>query len=89
MGGGEVDPTTGDFVFEVNEAFLIENGELTLPVRGATLAGNGPEVLFKIDRLGNDLGFGVGSCGKDGQSVAVSDAQPTMRITELVVGGTE
>jgi TldD protein len=89
MGGGEVDPTTGDFVFEVNEAFIIERGELTRPVRGATLAGNGPEVLFKIDRLGNDLGFGLGSCGKDGQSVAVSDAQPTMRISELIVGGTD
>lgn len=88
MGGGEVDPMTGDFVFEVNEAFLIEGGSLGPMVRGATLAGNGPKALQKIDRIGNDLGFGIGTCGKDGQSVAVSDAQPTLRISSLVVGGT-
>ncbi len=87
MGGGEVNPVTGDFVFEVVEGYLIENGEVGEPVRGATLVGNGPEVLRIIDMVGRDLGFGIGTCGKDGQGVPVSDAQPTLRIPELVVGG--
>ncbi|MBX6422526.1 TldD/PmbA family protein [Thermosulfurimonas sp. F29] len=87
MGGGEVNPVTGDFVFEVTEGYLIEDGEVGEPVRGATLVGNGPEVLRIIDMVGRDLGFGIGTCGKDGQGVPVSDAQPTLRIPELIVGG--
>lgn len=88
MGGGQVNTTNGDFVFEVQEAYIIENGEIKYPVRGATLSGNGPEALNNIDRVGNDLGFGIGTCGKDGQGAPVSDAQPTIRIKSLTVGGT-
>ncbi|MDK2882364.1 MAG: TldD protein [Bacillota bacterium] len=87
MGGGQVNPTTGDFVFEVAEGYLIERGKITVPVRGATLSGNGPQALMAVDLVGNDLGFAIGTCGKDGQGVPVSDAQPTIRIPELVVGG--
>lgn len=88
MGGGQVNTTTGDFVFDVAEGYLIRNGEVGPMVRGATLTGNGPEVLRIIEAVGNDLGFTIGTCGKDGQGVPVSDAQPTIRIKELVVGGT-
>ncbi|TYO95650.1 TldD/PmbA family protein [Desulfallas thermosapovorans] len=88
MGGGQVNTTTGDFVFDVAEGYLIENGEVGPMVRGATLTGNGPEVLRIIEAVGGDLGFTIGTCGKDGQGVPVSDAQPTIRIKELVVGGT-
>ncbi|NLB52831.1 MAG: TldD/PmbA family protein [Syntrophomonadaceae bacterium] len=88
MGGGQVNTTNGDFVFDVQEAYIIEDGEVKHPVRGATLTGNGPEVLKNIDRMGKDLGFGIGTCGKDGQGVPVSDAQPTIRIKQLTVGGT-
>jgi len=87
MGGGQVNTVNGDFVFEVSEGYLIENGEIGEPVRGATLTGNGPELLKTIDMVGNDLGFAIGTCGKDGQGVPVSDAQPTLRIPEIVVGG--
>ncbi len=87
MGGGQVNTVNGDFVFEVSEGYLIENGKIGEPVRGATLTGNGPEVLKNIDIVGNDLGFSIGTCGKDGQGVPVSDAQPTLRITSLTVGG--
>ncbi|MCK6551946.1 TldD/PmbA family protein [Myxococcota bacterium] len=87
MGGGEVDTVTGQFVFEVNEAFLIEDGALGAPVRGATLAGDAAEVLASIDRVGRDLGFGIGTCGKDGQDVSIADAEPTIRVPSLVVGG--
>lgn len=87
MGGGQVNTATGDFVFDVSEGWLIENGKLTAPVRGATLTGNGPEVLRIIDMVGGDLGWGIGTCGKDGQGVPVSDAQPTIRIPEIIVGG--
>lgn len=87
MGGGQVNTATGDFVFEVSEGYLIEDGKLTRPVKGATLTGNGPEVLMTIDRVGSDLGYSIGTCGKDGQGVAVADAQPTIRIPSLVVGG--
>lgn len=87
MGGGQVDTVSGNFVFEVSEGYKIENGEMAEPVRGAVLTGNGPEVLRIIDRVGNDLGFAIGTCGKDGQGVPVSDAQPTLRIPEIVVGG--
>lgn len=88
MGGGQVNTTNGDFVFEVQEGYIIENGDIKFPVRGATLTGNGPEVLNNIDRVGSDLGFAIGVCGKDGQGVPVSDAQPTIRIRELTIGGT-
>jgi TldD protein len=87
MGGGQVNTVTGDFVFEVTEGYLIENGKLGEPVRNATLTGNGPEVMAKIDMVGSDLGFGMGTCGKEGQGVPVTDAQPTLRIPEITVGG--
>jgi TldD protein len=89
MGGGQVNTVNGEFVFEVTEGYLIEGGEAAYPVRGATLIGSGPEVLRTIDRVGSDLGFALGTCGKDGQGVPVSDAQPTLRIPELTVGGTD
>ena len=87
MGGGQVNTVNGDFVFEVAEGYLIENGRRGAPVRGATLTGNGPDVLKRIDLVGSDLGFAIGTCGKDGQGVPVADAQPTLRIPEIVVGG--
>ena len=87
MGGGEVNPLTGDFVFEVREGYFIEKGEVAYPVKGATLVGNGPKVLEIIDMVGDDLCFEAGICGKDGQSVPVSDGQPTIRIPEITVGG--
>ncbi len=87
MGGGQVNTVNGDFVFEVSEGYLIEKGRIGEPVRGATLTGSGPEVIKIIDMVAADLGFGIGTCGKDGQGVPVSDAQPTLRIPEIVVGG--
>jgi TldD protein len=87
MGGGQVNTVTGDFVFEVQEGYLIENGAIGDPVRGATLIGNGPEILKAIDAVASDLGFSVGTCGKDSQGVPVSDGMPTLRIPEMVVGG--
>jgi len=87
MGGGEVNPLTGDFVFEVREGYYVEGGEVLFPVKGATLVGNGPKVLEIIDLVGDDLNFDPGTCGKDGQGVPVSDGQPTLRIPELTVGG--
>ena len=80
MGGGQVNTVTGDFMFEVAEGYRIEGGRRGEPVRGATIAGNGPEILSMIDRVGSDLGFGIGTCGKDGQGVPVGDAQPTLSI---------
>jgi len=87
MGGGQVDTVSGDFVFEVNEGYLIEKGKMTRPIRGATLIGNGPKVLQGIDMVGSDLGYQVGTCGKDGQTAPVADAQPTLRIQQIIVGG--
>ncbi len=87
MGGGQVNTVNGDFVFEVSEGYLIENGKVGEPVRGATLTGSGPKVLMTIDMVGSDLGFSIGTCGKDGQGSPVSDAQPTLRIPEITVGG--
>ncbi len=87
MGGGQVNTVTGDFVFAVTEGYLIRDGKIGEPIRGATLVGNGPKVLLDVDRLGNDLGFATGTCGKDGQGAPVTDAQPTMRIPEITVGG--
>lgn len=89
MGGGQVNPVTGDFVFEVEEGYLLENGRIKTMVRGASLLGNGPQVLKSIDLVGSDHGWGVGTCGKDGQGVPVSDAQPTIRIPKLLIGGQE
>ncbi len=87
MGGGQVNTVTGEFVFEVSEGYLLEKGIIGEAVRGATLIGNGPEVLMSIDMVGNDMGFAIGTCGKDAQGVPVSDAMPTVRIPEMVVGG--
>ena len=90
FGGGQVDITSGKFVFSASEAYLIENGKLTAPVKGATLIGNGPDVLTRVSMVGNDLQLdtGVGTCGKEGQSVPVGVGQPTLRIDALTVGGT-
>lgn len=90
FGGGQVDITSGKFVFSANEAYLIEKGKVTTPVKGAMLIGDGPEVLSQISMVGTDLELdrGVGTCGKDGQSVPVGVGQPTLRIDELTVGGT-
>jgi TldD protein len=88
LGGGQVDTATGDFVFGMTEAYLIENGEITAPVRAANLIGNGPETLRLIDAVGNDFGTWPGTCGKLGQGVPVSAGQPTLRVAELTVGGT-
>jgi TldD protein len=87
MGGGQVNTINGDFVFEVSEGYRIENGRIGEPVRGATLTGNGPEVLMQIDCVGSDLGYAIGTCGKDGQGAPVADAQPTIRIPEMTIGG--
>ena len=90
FGGGQVDITSGKFVFSTSEAYWIENGRVTRPVKGATLIGNGPEVLTQVSMVGNDLKLdaGVGTCGKDGQSVPVGVGQPTLKIEALTVGGT-
>jgi TldD protein len=89
FGGGQVDITSGKFVFSTAEAYLIENGRVTQPVKGATLIGCGPDVLHRVSLIGNDLALdpGVGTCGKDGQGVPVGVGQPTLRINELTVGG--
>ena len=87
MGGGQVNTVTGDFVFDVQEGYLIRNGKKDELVRGATLTGNGPQILRSIDMAGTDLGFSIGTCGKDAQGVPVTDAMPTVRISEMVVGG--
>jgi TldD protein len=90
FGGGQVDITSGKFVFSASEAYMIENGKLGAPVKGATLIGNGPDVLTRVSMIGNDLKLdtGVGVCGKDGQSVPVGVGQPTLRVNGLTVGGT-
>jgi TldD protein len=89
LGGGQVNTATGDFVFGMTEAYLIEDGQITDPIREGNLIGNGPEVLQRIDALGNDFEFGPpGTCGKDGQGVPVGDGVPTLRVTSLTVGGT-
>jgi TldD protein len=87
--GGQVEPATGNFVFGLSEGYLIENGKPTTPLKGATLLGNSLEVLGRIDAVGNDLAFKSGFCGKDGQQVPVGTGQPTVRISELTVGGTD
>jgi TldD protein len=88
LGGGQVNPATGDFVFGVTEAYLIEKGEITRPIRAAQLIGNGPDVLRMVDAVGNDFETWTGMCGKQGQSVPVSSGQPTVLVREMTVGGT-
>ena len=91
FGGGQVDITNGKFVFSATEAYLIEDGKITAPVKGATLIGNGPDALTRVSMVGNDLELdeGIGTCGKDGQSVPVGVGMPTVRIDEMTVGGTQ
>ncbi len=91
FGGGQVDITSGKFVFSASEAYLIEHGEITQPVKGATLIGNGPDVLTRVSMVGNDLALdeGIGTCGKEGQSVPVGVGQPSLKIDGLTVGGTK
>lgn len=89
MGGGQVDPVTGDYVFGVSEGYIIANGKIGQPVRGAILIGNGPKTLQTIDLVANDLSFEDGTCGKDGQEAPVTTGCPTFRIAELTLGGTE
>jgi TldD protein len=90
FGGGQVDITSGKFVFSASEAYLIENGRVTTPVKGATLIGNGPDALLKVEMVGNDPGLdpGIGTCGKNGQGVPVGVGQPTLKLSSLTVGGT-
>lgn len=88
IGGGQVNTVNGDFVFEVNECYMVENGKKGEPIRGATLIGNGPEVLKNITKVGSDFGYAIGTCGKDGQGVPVADAQPTILVEDMTVGGT-
>jgi TldD protein len=90
FGGGQVDITNGKFTFSASEAYLIEDGKVTCPVKGATLIGSGADVLKRVSMIGNDLKLdeGVGVCGKDGQSVPVGVGQPTLRIDSMTVGGT-
>jgi TldD protein len=90
FGGGQVDITNGKFVFSASEAYLIENGKVTQPVKGATIIGNGPDALTRVSMIGNDMRMdsGVGTCGKEGQSVPVGVGQPTLKIDGLTVGGT-
>jgi TldD protein len=90
FGGGQVDITSGKFVFSASEAYLIENGKIGRPVKGAMLIGDGPDVLGRISMVGSDLKLdkGVGTCGKEGQSVPVGVGQPTLKIDEITVGGT-
>jgi TldD protein len=91
FGGGQVDTTSGNFVFNATEAYLIENGKITKPVKGVTLMGNGPDAMMKIDMVGNDLELdkGIGSCGKAGQWVPVGVGQPTVKMRGIKVGGTK
>jgi TldD protein len=90
FGGGQVDITSGKFVFSASEAFWVEKGKILYPVKGATLIGNGPEAMQRVSMIGRDLALdaGVGVCGKEGQSVPVGVGQPTLRIDGLTVGGT-
>ena len=90
FGGGQVDITSGKFVFSASEAYLIEDGRVTAPVKGATLIGNGPDSLTKVEMIGDDMALdaGIGTCGKNGQGVPVGVGQPTLKIAGLTVGGT-
>jgi TldD protein len=90
FGGGQVDITNGKFVFSASQAYMIEKGKITRPIKGATIIGNGPDVLTRVTMVGNDMALdsGIGTCGKDGQSVPVGVGQPTIRIDDITVGGT-
>jgi TldD protein len=90
FGGGQVDITSGKFVFSASEAYLIEHGRVTAPVKGATLIGNGPDALTRVTMVGKDLALdpGIGTCGKNGQGVPVGVGQPTLKLSGLTVGGT-
>jgi TldD protein len=90
FGGGQVDITSGKYVFSASEAYLVENGKIGAPVKGATLIGNGPDALTKVTMVGNDMELdpGIGTCGKDGQSVPVGVGQPTLKLSAITVGGT-
>ncbi|MAL63506.1 MAG: metalloprotease TldD, partial [Alphaproteobacteria bacterium] len=90
FGGGQVDITSGKFVFSASEAYMIEDGKIGAPVKGATIIGNGPDVLTRVKMVGNDLKLdpGVGTCGKDGQGVPVGVGQPTLLVENLTIGGT-
>ena len=90
FGGGQVDITSGKFMFSASQAYWVENGKVQYPVKGATLVGNGPDALTRVSMIGNDMALdpGVGTCGKEGQSVPVGVGQPTLRIDGLTVGGT-
>ena len=87
MGGGSVNPSTGDFNFSIMEGYLIKNGKITEPVRGATLIGNGPEILHKIDMVGDNLAHGQGMCGSVSGSIPANVGQPRIKIKDIVVGG--
>jgi TldD protein len=89
--GGQVDITSGKFVFNTSEAYLIENGKVTTPIKGAVLIGNGPDILTKVSMVGNNLELdpGIGVCGKEGQGVPVGVGQPTILLDEITVGGTQ
>jgi len=89
MGGGEVNPTSGDFVFHVTEGYLIKEGKVSWPVRNAILTGNGPQVLMDIEAVGDDIHFEAGMCGKSGQDIPVTDGQPTLLIRQMIVGGSD
>jgi TldD protein len=91
LGGGQVDITSGKFVFNATEAYMIEDGKITFPIKGATLIGSGPDIMGKITAIGNDMALdpGIGTCGKAGQSVPVGVGQPSMLISGMTVGGTE
>ena len=89
MGGGQVNPATGEFVFGVAEGYLIEQGQVTAPVRGANLVGRGIEILARVDALADDFEPWDGVCGKEGQSVPVTSGSPTLRIDRMTVGGTD
>ena len=89
MGGGSVDTSTGDFNFAANEAFMIRNGKIAEPVRGATLIGKGQEILKNIDMVGNDLALSAGMCGSVSGGVPVTVGQPTIRVSSILVGGRE
>ena len=90
FGGGQVDITSGKFVFSASEAYLIDDGKIGAPVKGATIIGNGPDVLTRVKMIGNDMKLdpGVGTCGKDGQGVPVGVGQPTLMVENLTIGGT-
>ena len=87
--GGQVDPAIGDFVFGISEGYMIEEGVVTKPIKGATLIGNGPEILNRITAIGNNLDFAPGFCGKGGQAASNEVGQPTILVSEITVGGTE